>query len=92
MQDNNSTNRKKWIVTPEECLFSDISEIDTSRLHDALNCALVRAQSVLSLIQADGGDLAHGFTLSHETIMSALWSLYGDITQARIILDAELRK
>jgi hypothetical protein len=76
MQDNNSTNQKRWVTTPEDCLFLDKNIIDTSKPHDPLSCALNRAQSVLDLIQADGCDLSHGFTLEHKTVMNALWAFF----------------
>ena len=84
-------NKKKWATTPEDCLFLDKSITDTTKLYDPMSCALNRAQAVLDLIQSDGSDLTHGFTLDHKTIMNALWSLDGNIKQARMILKGQMK-
>ncbi len=88
MQDNNSSNQKEWVSTPEDCLFLDRARVDTSKLEDPLSTALNRAMAVLHLIQGDGSDLEQGFTFDHKIIMNALWALEGNIKQAQMILEA----
>lgn len=74
--------------TPEAGFIPD------PRLHgeelsvDAVLCACSRMRAVLLLLQADGEDLTHGFTVPNETIADALWLLEGQVKQLQALARA----
>ncbi len=57
-------------------------EVNTS----VLNALLVRARSVVLLLEGDGADLKMGFSIRHEDVMNALWCVDGLIEQAEAVL------
>ena len=84
----NDTQKKQWVSTPEDCLTINASRIDTTQLQDPLFATLARALATLALLQADGADLSHGFTLQHKIIMDALWAIEGQLNQLHQLLEA----
>ncbi|MCK5896696.1 MAG: hypothetical protein KAG20_07815 [Cocleimonas sp.] len=62
-------------------MFLNKAEVSKEDLNDAINAALSRAVATVRLMQVDGGDLGNGFTLRHDIIMDALWSVDGHLGQ-----------
>lgn len=77
---NTATN--PYIGTPEGYLTPcKVNEPDT----DAINCALLRASALLSLLHTQFSD--HDIErVSNKTILNALWGIEGYLDQLKILL------
>ena len=80
MQDNISSKQKKLAITPEDCFIFD-ERIDKNQLHDPIQISLLRALSLLDLIQTDGEDLNKGFT-SQKSVIESLFLVESQINNA----------
>jgi len=82
---NNQAARPR-VDTPEQC-FQINPSIDLSNPISPLYTLLVRAKSLLLILQNDGHDLTQGFTLDQMDVMNVLWLLEGQLEQGVQILE-----
>lgn len=75
--------------TPE-ALFIVHPGADRHGDRDVLSCCVLRAQSIIALLQADGEE--DDFSLNHTMVMNALWAVDGLLDQMRMTLNGPITR